>query len=337
MIEITQLPAVPVRPANGHKGTFGHVVVVAGSLGMSGAACLAGVAALRSGAGLVTLAVPASVQPVVAGYEPGYLCKGLADDDGKFSIAALPELFELCDRASAVAIGPGLGQSDELAEIVTQLTRRLSVPMVLDADALNLIALRNAAAVFGEESRGADNESRVTINDGGPQSANRVPSAQPAHGLAILSNRPAAHNPSQTPANGVRVITPHPGEFARLCGCSVADVQSNRLERAGLYARQHGVLVLLKGQRSILTDGSQYAVNNTGNSGLAKGGSGDVLTGLLAGLLATGLPAFEAAHLAMHVHGLAGDLAAAELTEQGMMASDLPRFLPMAWKGLAGL
>lgn len=283
---IDATPPLPPRPADGHKGTFGRVLIVAGSRGMSGAACLAGSAALRGGAGLVTVATPESVQPIVAGYEPSYLTVGVAEDDaGRISQAALSALSDLVARQDAAAIGPGLGQSVELADAVATLYQTAAIPLVVDADALNALAGRRAA----------------------------LPRA---------------------PSLGPRILTPHPGEFARLTGLDAATVQARRVELAADFAAQHQVVVLLKGAGTVITDGRRLAINPTGNSGMATGGTGDVLTGLLVALLGQGLEAFAAARLGAFLHGLAGDLAAADLSQPGLIASDLPRYLAAAWKSL---
>ncbi len=272
----------PLRPSDGHKGTFGRVLVIGGSRGLCGAAALAGRAALRGGAGLVTVACPISVQDVVASFEPSYTTWGLMDDgSGRIDSAATVSLQMKCDEVTAVALGPGLGQSEGLRQLVTTLYRTVPVPMVVDADALNLLA-SSPASLWAEP--------------GGP-----------------------------------RVLTPHPGEFARFLGCTPAEVNANREQLAGQFALEKRVVVLLKGAESVITDGVHVALNTTGNSGLATGGSGDVLSGLVAALLAGGMPALEAARLAAHLHGLAADLAVAELSEPGLIASDLPEWIARAW------
>ncbi len=273
------LPAAPVRPTDAHKGTFGSVLIIGGSRGMSGAAALAGMSALRSGTGLVTLAVPHEILPTVAGLHPSYMTIGLLEDnEGCISSGAQFDLLELASRYSAVAIGPGIGQSDGLQQIVAALYSTLEVPLVLDADALNLLANIKVDKSLGE-----------------------------------------------------RILTPHPGEFSRLTGLETSAIQASRQEHAVEYARTHDVTLLLKGHQTIITNGQTLAINKTGNSGMATGGSGDVLTGLITGLLAQGTPAFEAAWLGAHLHGLAGDIAADELTEAAMNSLDLVEYLPFAW------
>lgn len=280
---VTAPPVLPVRKDDAHKGDHGRVLVIAGSRGMSGAACLAATAALRGGAGLVTAAIPEGIQNIVAGFEPSYLTIGLPEDDqGRTKPTSLKRLADVLAVQDAVAIGPGLGQSAGLQELVQELYDSVPVPMVVDADALNLLARR-------------------------PYLVKRVSDAAP------------------------RVVTPHPGEFARLTGLTTAAIQQDREQHAVEFARQNNVVVVLKGQGTIVTDGQRLWVNDTGNSGLATGGTGDVLTGVVAALLAQQLPPFEAAQLAVHVHGVAGDLAAEELSKPGMIASDLLSRVGRAW------
>lgn len=282
---IDALPKLPARPADAHKGTFGRVLVIGGSRGMSGAPSLAGLGALRGGAGLVYVAVPNEILPIVASIEPSYLTIPLATDEdyGGLSAEGLTGLRKACEGKDAIALGPGLGQSRGVTAIVTTLFVELPQPMVIDADALNVLA----------------------VNGWGGRTA---PSAA-----------------------GQRILTPHPGEFARLIGRDIETVQRQRVKLAAEFAAAHGVIVVLKGQGTVITDGDRVAINRTGNPGMATGGTGDVLTGLIAALLALGLERFEAAQLGVHLHGLAGDLAAAELSQPGLIASDLPRFLAQAW------
>jgi len=299
---ITDLPPLPPRPDDAHKGTFGKVLMIAGSCGMTGAAALAGLGALRGGAGLVFVAAPRSIVPIVTGIEPAYLTVPLPEtDDGRISGKAEAELLERAASCDAVALGPGIGRSKKLGQLVVSLFHAVPVPMVVDADGLN--ALADASEFDAEQTTG------------------------------VL---PATQTPgvSETPGVCRRVLTPHPGEFARLIGSDAATVSDRREELAVRYAERNNVVLVLKGHHTLITDGSRLAENTTGNSGMATGGTGDVLTGLIAALLAQGMPPFDAARLAVHLHGLAGDLAAAELSKPGLIASDLPRFLPFAWKRL---
>jgi ADP-dependent NAD(P)H-hydrate dehydratase len=279
---ITTLPELPARPDDAHKGSFGRVLIAAGSRGMSGAASLAGLGALRGGAGLVYVAAPAGIVPIIAAVEPSYLTIPLPEDTaGRLSGDAGETLESLAAIQSAIAIGPGWGQSDELSKFACRLYAAVQQPMVVDADALNALA---------------------------------------------------KHPDVLSSAKAERILTPHPGEFARLTGSNIETVQANREEMVIQFARKHNIVLLLKGSGTVITDGHRLAINDTGNSGMATGGAGDVLTGLIAALLAQGMPAFEAAQLAAHLHGLAGDLAADALSQPGLIASDLPRYLALAWK-----
>lgn len=272
---------LPDRPPDGHKGTFGHVLIIAGSRGMSGAAALAGCSALRGGAGLVTVAAPESIVPIVAGIEPSYLTLPLPEDaDGRIAAGARAVIEPRLIAVDSVAIGPGWGQSNALQLLAIDLYRTLPGPLVVDADALNLLA-------------GSANQLREHA--------------------------------------GPRILTPHPGEFARLTGNDTATVQQNREPLAQEFASKHHIVLVLKGRRTIITDGTELHLNPTGNSGMGTGGTGDVLTGLIAALLAQGLSPLDAARTGAYLHGLAGDLAAAELSEPGLIASDLPRYLSRAW------
>jgi ADP-dependent NAD(P)H-hydrate dehydratase len=283
---ITTLPDLPPRSNAAHKGTFGKAMVVAGSRGMSGAACLAGQAALRGGAGLVAVAAPAGILPIIAGYEPSYLTVPLQEDvDGRIALSALSDVIERLNDATAGAIGPGLGRSADLDELVHSVYRTVEKPLVVDADGLNALVARPDVLTAGI-------------------------------------------------AAGPRILTPHPGEFARLSGLTTAAVQASREEAAAEFAARAGAIVVLKGAGTVITDGDRIAINPTGNSGLATGGTGDVLTGVIAALLAQGLEPFAAAQFGAYLHGLAGDLAAAERSQPGLIASDLPRYLAAAWRRL---
>lgn len=280
---VNAIPSAPTFSDDAHKGDCGRVLIVAGSMGMSGAACLAGKAALRGGAGLVTVAAPASILNIVAGFEPSYLTLSLPDDDhGRIHQNAAHLLAQALPKQSAMGIGPGLGQSAGLVDLVAELYGTVALPSVFDADALNLLAKRS-----------------------------------------YLVKRPA-----DAPA---RILTPHPGEFARLTGLSIDEIQSNRMQRAAEFAANNRVIVVLKGKNTVITDGTRVAINSTGNNGMATGGTGDVLTGVITSLLAQGMTGFDAAQLGVHLHGLAGDLAAEELSRPGMIASDLLQCLGRAW------
>jgi NAD(P)H-hydrate epimerase len=284
---VRDVPPLPPRPRDAHKGTFGTVVVVAGSRGMSGAAVLCGLGALRGGSGIVRLVVPQGIQPTVAAANPCYLTDGVAEDAaGRLGAAARQRLLEQVAGADAAVVGPGLGQSADLAALLAAVLDQTPTPLVLDADALN------------------------NLRDRGDRLGHR---------------------------KGAVIITPHPGEFARLTGSDIATVQADRQGHAVRYAVQAGVTVVLKGHGSIVTDGRLLYVNGTGNPGMATGGTGDVLAGLTAALLGQGLEAFPAARLGVYLHGLAGDLAADDLGETSLIAADLPNYLPHAFLAHARL
>ncbi|MFH0811197.1 MAG: NAD(P)H-hydrate dehydratase [Pseudomonadota bacterium] len=269
------------RPATGHKGTFGHVLIVGGAKGKTGAAALCSQAAARSGVGLVTLAVPEALNPILEVKLTEAMTEPLPDSPQE----ALEVLNRLIGRSKAVALGPGWDTAPGSAEVVRGLVRDCPLPMVIDAGGLSCLA----------------------------------------EDLAVLD---AAAAP--------RVITPHPGEMGRLCRCSSADVQADRTAHARAFAAEHHAVVVLKGARTVVAvpDG-RYWINPTGSVAMAPGGMGDVLTGLLGGLLAQGYGPLEAALLATHWHGLAGEMAAERLAEVGVLASDVIETLPAAWRRLA--
>jgi ADP-dependent NAD(P)H-hydrate dehydratase len=284
VIDLTEPPKLPPRRADGHKGTFGTVLVIAGSRGMSGAAVLCGRAALRGGAGLVQVACPAEVQPVVAGAYPGYTTFGIRQHtDGTFGDGTLEEVTELARAATAIAIGPGLGREAGTIAFVKRLLENLAdATVILDADGL-----------FAVSPFRADTAKLARF-----------------------------------------VLTPHPGEFARLTGAAVPDTDAARREQAVAFAARYGGVMLLKGAGTLVTDGRRVYKNTTGNPGMATGGSGDVLTGVIAALAARGLPPFDAAVLGAWVHGRAGDLGAAALGQTALTAVDLLDYLPAAFREL---
>ncbi|HOV80412.1 MAG TPA: NAD(P)H-hydrate dehydratase [Bacillota bacterium] len=276
---------LPSRPSAAHKGDFGRVLVVAGSKGMTGAACLAGEAALRAGAGLVTVAVPETLHGIMEAKLTEVMTSPLPDNgSGYLSREAGQKILALLERADVLAIGPGLSTGPEVVALIKELLPSIRVPVVLDADALNAVA-----------------------GEGG-----------------ILRRIPA-------PA----VITPHPGELARLMGMTAGEIQEDRIAAAGRAADMWNTVVLLKGARTVIAapDGAVY-INPTGNQGMATGGSGDVLTGVVAALLGQGLEPARAAAAGAYIHGLAGDIAAGEKGMTGMTAGDILSALPAATREL---
>ena len=284
---IETVPALPKRPRDSHKGLYGTVLALAGGRGTAGAAGLVGAASLRSGAGLVRVLCPDEVQPTVASYEPCYMTYPVASDpDGLATLDASKKVLEkFLPTASVLAMGPGLGQSADLRELVRWVVESVEVPTVLDADALNNLATQTDV-------------------------------------LAKLS-RPM-------------VVTPHPGEFARLTGRTVKEIEADRETHALALAGSAHLIVVLKGDRTIVTDGDRLYVNTTGNPGMATGGSGDVLTGVIAALIAQKLDPFDAACLGVYAHGLAGDIARDQSGEVGMIAGDIVDSLADAFHHLGG-
>ena len=276
---VTGIPKPPVRPVDAHKGTAGLVLVVAGSRGMAGAAALVGNGALRGGAGLVRIATPDVVLDTVAALAPCCTLAPLPDDGTSLTREAADGVLRLAKDRHALAMGPGLGQTDGVAGVVTAVLARAVVPIVLDADGLNVLG-RHSAVVF--------KQTRVPV-----------------------------------------IVTPHPGEAARLLGQTIKQVQGDRETAAAALAAM-GAVAVLKGHGTVVCDGRRLYVNQTGNPGMATAGSGDVMTGLLAALVASGMEPFDAAVLAVWAHGRAGDLAAERLGILGMTALDILDCLPQA-------
>lgn len=264
---------VPARAAESHKGDFGRVLIIAGSTGKTGAAHLAALGALRSGAGLVTIATPRSCVPVLASMAAEYMTEALDETpEGTIDYAALERVLDM--QSDVIAIGPGIGQSPSTSAFVQGLVERTGVPIVLDADALN---------AFAEEPE------RLMGRDGVDM-----------------------------------IVTPHPGEMARLLNTSIEAVQHDRLNTARDFASAHRLHVILKGHRSVVAGPDNRAfLNLTGNAGMATGGTGDVLTGMLAAWFAQLLDAEAACKIAVYLHGSAGDLAEADEGEVSLMATDI--------------
>jgi hydroxyethylthiazole kinase-like uncharacterized protein yjeF len=261
------------RAADSHKGTYGRILIVAGSVGKTGAAFMSAMSALRSGAGLVTVATPASCLPTIASMGAEYMTMPLDEDaEGGLASGAVEQVMAI--EADVIAVGPGLGRSSSTATVIRALVERARVTTVLDADALIAFA-------------------------GDP---------------TALARRGGA----------AAIITPHPGEMARLVGRSTADVQSNRLDVATSFALAHRVHVVLKGHRTLVASPEGHvAINTTGNPGMATAGAGDVLTGVIAAWAARLADPADACRLAVYLHGLAGDLAEAEHGETALIAGDI--------------
>ena len=278
-IERTQVRGLlPVRAADVHKGMAGRVLVVAGSRGLTGAAALTSQAALRGGAGLVTLAVPEKLHDLMEIKLTEVMTRPLAGDDGgHLELSSVEEILALSGQANVLAIGPGLGSGTETAEAVREIIRRAQVPLVIDADALNALA---------------------------------------------------GHTELLQEVGALAVLTPHPGEMARLTGLTAGQVNNDRIEMARLGALEWGCIVVLKGAPTVVAfpDGEIF-INTSGNPGMATGGTGDVLTGVIAALIAQGLSSHDAAVAGVFLHGCAGDAAAAGRLS-GLIASDIVDALP---------
>ena len=267
------------RKPDSNKGNYGHVLTIAGARGKTGAAAMAGIAALRAGAGLSTVATAASALTAVAAYSPEIMTEPLAETDTG-AISEHAPFQHILNKKTVVACGPGLGTHPETVAFVRRLANDLTMPVVIDADALNALDAK------------------------------------------------------QFSPTGPRVLTPHPGEMARLLGKTVPEVQADRVETARAFARAHTAYVVLKGYRTIVaTPAGRAWINPTGSPALATGGTGDVLTGLIAGLIAQFEDRLEQAVLAaVWLHGRAGELAANALGEKSTIATDLFRFLPEAMR-----
>jgi len=272
------------RAEDSNKGNYGHVLVVGGSLGKAGAAAMAGMAVLRAGGGLSTVATAKSALGAIASFHPELMTEPLLETDaGTISRSADGRIRDLAKGKDVIAIGPGISRDSQTVELVRALVTSLQSPIVVDADGLN--AFEGLAAELNGKDR-------------------------------------------------MLVITPHPGEMARLAGCSVADVQKDRLGTARHFAREHNLTIVLKGYRTLVVqpDGEVW-VNTTGNPGMATGGTGDVLTGIVAGMMAQHRKdAFRAVLAAVHLHGLAGDVMKAIVGEHSMVATDLLQGLPVAYR-----
>lgn len=271
------LSILPDRDPFANKGNFGKILLLCGSRGYTGAAALAAMGALRSGAGLVFLGVPESIYAIEAVKLTEAIVFPLPDGDGKLSAEAVPEILELLPKMDAVLIGPGLGQSNGTLAVTQSVLECADCPVILDADGINVIA---------------------------------------AH-KDILRGRTAPV-----------ILTPHDGEFARLGGVIGADRRAAAEKMAG----ELGCTMLLKGHRTVITDGETTYINTTGNPGMAVGGSGDVLSGIIVSLLGQGIDPLKAAACGAWLHGAAGDLCAAELGQYGMLPGDMVAALPRLLK-----
>jgi NAD(P)H-hydrate epimerase len=269
------------REQGAHKGDFGHLMVIGGSPGKAGAAVMAARSALRVGSGLVSVATPNNLVPIIQTSIAEAMCIPSAESiEGTLGLGSEEELLKAAIGMSACAIGPGLSTHYETVQVVRNLIQRLTIPLIIDADGLNALA----------------------------------------SDVAILKR-----------AKAPVILTPHPGEMARLLGISSTEVQQDRLARAAEFAMKYKVILVLKGAGTVVAcpDGRVF-INSTGNPGMATAGTGDALTGMIGGFLAQGYSPTQAACLGVYLHGLAGDLAAKEKGELGLIAGDLIEKIPDA-------
>jgi ADP-dependent NAD(P)H-hydrate dehydratase / NAD(P)H-hydrate epimerase len=274
------------RSRNTHKGDYGHVLVIAGSAGMTGAAYLSSEAAIISGAGLVTLALPNSLNPIMQRKLIEVMTLPLPETkEASLSRAGYNQIIDFTKKSDCVLIGPGLSRNSQTQALIRSLIKNIKSPMVIDADALNALA---------------------------------------GHLDIMYCNR-------QT------IITPHPGEMARLIGKKTPLVVKDKKTVAKKFASKYNVTTVLKGFKTVVASPeNSFYINNTGNPGMASAGCGDVLSGIIAALLAAGMEPFKAARLGVYVHGLAGDITAREKGEISLRARDLLKFLPQAFKKVYG-
>ena len=279
LLESTELQdLLPLRPANSHKGTFGTVFILAGSRGMTGAATLTALSTLKVGAGLVRLGIPESLNSILEEKATEVITVPLPEtSEGTLTVSGFNRIMEEINKATVVAIGPGLSTHPDTRMLIQKLVPKISLPLIIDADGLNNLTLD----VLRKIKKGT-------------------------------------------------VITPHIGELSRLTGLTTSDIRQSRIDIASHLAKEFNLTLTLKGAPTIIASVSRAYLNPTYNSGLASAGSGDVLTGMIAGLLAQGLKPIDAARLGVYLHGLAGDIAAKKLTEYSMLAGDVMAFIPEA-------
>lgn len=282
----TILPYFRKRKRDAHKGTYGHLFLLSGSLGKTGAAVMAGKAALRMGAGLVTVGTPESCLPIVARSMMELMTESLVETEEKtLSRQGLKQILTLLEDKDALLVGPGISTHQSTSELVLSLIPKINLPLVIDADGLN-----------------------------------------------ILTSKVDVLNSLRKPA----VLTPHPGEFARLLGLSTKEVVEKKLELAPQFAKKYGVYLVLKGYRTLTAtpEGKVY-VNPTGNPGMASAGSGDVLSGMIASMIIQEKNLLEAVLAAVYIHGLSGDIGAEKVGEKPLTAGDIIRYLPLAVRTLS--
>jgi len=273
---------LPKRKPDTHKGDYGHVLILGGSPGLTGAVCLASRGALKIGAGLVTVGIPSALNSIFEVKLTEAMSLPLADEKGFLVPKAFRQIKGFLEKIDVVLIGPGASLNVSTRALVTKVIREIDKPMVVDADALTALSFD----------------------------------------LNILNKRKS---------KGL-VLTPHPGEFSRLAKISVSEIKGKRKKLVKKFTLRYNLTLVLKGHRTLVCDGKRLFENNTGNPGMATAGSGDVLSGIIAGLIAQGLNCFQAAKTGVYLHGLAGDLAAREKTQNCLLASDIIEYLSKAIK-----
>ncbi len=277
------LPLLP-RKKDTHKGHYGHVLVIGGSAGLTGAACLCALSALRSGAGLVTAGVPRSLNPIFETKLTEVMSLPLADTRSCLNFKAFAQICAILEKIDVLVIGPGASLHPDTRRLLVAITGRIDKPMVVDADGITALATC----------------------------------------LRVLEKRKTRQ----------LILTPHPGEFSRLIRKDIPTIKKNRKALVKEFALRYNLTLVLKGRHSLVSDGKKFYENNTGNPGMATAGTGDVLSGVIAGLLAQGLSPFDAARRGVYLHGLAGDIAARDKTENCLIASDVIDYLPKAFQQL---
>lgn len=278
---------LPKRKLDSQKGDFGHIFILAGSLGFTGAAILCAQGAMRSGAGLVTLGIPKSLNNIVAKRIVEVMTKCLPETKKQtLDLKAYRKIKKFISKIDVIALGPGLSKNSITQKLIRKIVYYIHKPMVIDADGLN------ALVGYLDLLRTTSNERRTT-----------------------------------------KILTPHLGEMSRLSGMSIEKIKKDRINIAKSFARKYNITLVLKGHKTIVVnpEGKIY-INQTGNPGMSKGGTGDVLTGIIASFLGQGLTAFNAAKLGVYLHGLAGDLAGKQKSQYAMSASDILEKIPLAFK-----
>jgi hydroxyethylthiazole kinase-like uncharacterized protein yjeF len=281
--EIRKSLSIP-RRKNTHKGDYGHLLVLAGSVGKTGAAAMACEAALRMGAGLVTLGIPKSLNAIMEAKLTEVMTEPLPETSKQtLSLRAFNAILQLCENKDAVVIGPGIGTFKETQSLILKLIKTLKLPVILDADGITTLA------------------------------------TQPK--ILSMVNRPT-------------ILTPHPGEMGRLIGLTAKQVQEDRIGTSKHFAQSHHVYLVLKGHRTlIVTPQGEVFINPTGNPGMASGGTGDVLTGMIGGLVCQGVDLLQSLQASVYLHGLAGDWVVSEKGERSLVATDLIEKIPGVIKG----